>query len=128
MQLNLVILLALSATAAYSQSSCDDQAACEEAARANPRSSLAHFRLGEICFALGDLQSAANHFHNAIAADQDPKWTVVWSHLNLGKIFDAVDTRNRALNEYRKALQTGDNTRGALDEATKYLAEPFRRP
>jgi len=39
----------------------------------------------------------------------------------LGKIFDATNQRERALNEYRRALRTLDNTRGALDEARKYI-------
>jgi hypothetical protein len=33
--------------------------------------------------------------------------------------------RERATNEYRQALQTNDNTQGALDEARKYLQKPF---
>ena len=46
-----------------------------------------------------------------------PKWTEVWAHIYLGKIFDISDQRDRALNEYRQALRTKDNTQGALEEA-----------
>ena len=35
----------------------------------------------------------------------------------LGKIFDTTGQRERAVNEYRQAIQTGDPTQGALDEA-----------
>jgi hypothetical protein len=45
----------------------------------------------------------------------------------LGKIFDMTGQRERAVNEYRQALQTQDNTLGAMDEARKYLASPFLR-
>jgi hypothetical protein len=34
---------------------------------------------------------------------------------------------HNALREYRKALQTNDNTHAALDEARLYLAKPFER-
>ena len=53
--------------------------------------------------------------------DLDPKWTEVWAHINLGKIFDITDQRDRAVNEYRQALRTKDNTQGALEEAGKYI-------
>ena len=60
-------------------------------------------------------QAAANSFRDCLRGDNDPKWTEVWSHLNLGKIFDVAGQRERALNEYRLAIQTKDNTRGALE-------------
>jgi exonuclease VII small subunit len=47
--------------------------------------------------------------------------------LQLGKIFDTTGQRERAVNEYRQALQTNDNTQGALDEARKYMQKPFER-
>jgi len=31
------------------------------------------------------------------------------------------------VNEYRLAVQTNDNTQGALNEARKYLTQPFKR-
>jgi hypothetical protein len=55
----------------------------------------------------------------------DPKWTDVWSHLMLGKIFDVTGQRDRALNEYQRALQTNDNTQGAMDEASEYVKKPY---
>ena len=33
--------------------------------------------------------------------------------------------RDRALNEYQKALQTNDNTQGALDLANKYTQKAY---
>jgi Tfp pilus assembly protein PilF len=81
-----------------------------------------------VYFLQGTFQSAANEFRAALAGDLDPKWTEVWSHINLGKIFDITDQRERALNEYRQALRTKDNTQGALEEAQKYVAEKYVRP
>jgi hypothetical protein len=50
----------------------------------------------------------------------------IWSHVNLGKIYDVTNQRDRALNEYRKAMDTKDNTRDALAEATTYIEAPYR--
>jgi Tfp pilus assembly protein PilF len=80
--------------------------------------------MGEIYFQQGNLQPAANQFRNVLAGDLDPKRIEVWSHLNLGKIFDASGQRERAINEYRQAQRTKDNTQGALDEAAIYLEPP----
>jgi TonB family protein len=85
-------------------------------------SSLTHYQFGETLLAQGDLQSAANEFREALSGDLQPRWTEVWSHINLGKIFDDTKQRDRAINEYRLAIRTHDNTRGALDEAARYLA------
>jgi len=90
-------------------------------------SSLAHYRVAEVFFQQGNYQSAANEFREAINGDEDPKWTVVWSHINLGKIFDVTGQRERALNEYTKALRTKDNTQGALEEAARFQQKPYQR-
>jgi tetratricopeptide (TPR) repeat protein len=94
----------------------------------NKDSSLAHYRIAEVFFQQRNYQAAANAYRDALNGDGDPKWTEVWCHLQLGKIFDMTGQRERAVNEYRQALQTQDNTQGALDEARKYLQSPFSRP
>jgi tetratricopeptide (TPR) repeat protein len=99
----------------------------QKALEVNPISSLAHYRVGETFFLMGNYQSAANSFREALNGDQEPAWTVVWSHINLGKIFDITQQRERARNEYQQALRTKDNTQGALEEAAKYLQEPYQR-
>ena len=90
-------------------------------------SSLAHYRMGETFFEQRNYQSAANAFREAINGDRSPIWTLVWSRISLGKIFDITGQRERAVNEYRRALETNDNTGDALDEARKYLREQFKR-
>ncbi|MBV9939219.1 MAG: hypothetical protein JO150_12005, partial [Acidobacteriaceae bacterium] len=56
-----------------------------------------------------------------------PKWTEVWSHVNLGKIFDVSGQRDRAVNEYKLAIRTHDNTGGAQDEAGRYSTKPYEQ-
>ena len=94
---------------------------------ANKNSSLAHYRIAEVFYLQRNYQAAANAYRESLNGDGEPKWTEVWSHIQLGKIFDVTGQRERALNEYRQAIQTNDNTQGALEEARKYLQEPFKR-
>jgi aminopeptidase N len=94
----------------------------------NKNSSLAHYRIAEVFFFQRNYQSSANAYRAALDGDGDPRWTEVWSRLQLGKIFDITGQRERAVGQYRQALQTNDNTFGALEEARKYLAKAYERP
>jgi tetratricopeptide (TPR) repeat protein len=99
----------------------------QRALEVNRISSLAHYRVAEIFFLQGNWQSAANEFREVINGDLEPAWTEVWSHINLGKIFDVTQQRERAINEYTQAIRTKDNTQGAQEEAAKYMKEPYQR-
>ena len=91
----------------------------------NKNSSLAHYRIAEVFFLQHNYQSAANAYRDCLNGDGEPRWTEVWSHIQLGKIFDITGQRERATNEYRQALQTNDDTSGAQAEARKYLQAPY---
>jgi hypothetical protein len=82
-----------------------------------PNRALANFRMGEAFFYQKNYQASANAFREALATVPEPseKWTEVWGHIYLGKIFDLLGQRERALNEYSKARQTNDNVGGAQD-------------
>src|ERR1700761_321084 len=99
----------------------------QKALDANKNSSLAAYRIGEIFFMQRNYQSAANSFRDAQRGDGDPKWTEVWSHIELGYIFDVTGQRDRAVNEYRLAVQTNDNTQGAVNEARARMQKPYKR-
>ena len=94
---------------------------------ANKNSSLAHYRVAEVFFLQRNYQAAANAYRECLNGDGEPRWTEVWSHIQLGKIFDITGQRERAVNEYRQALQTNDNTQGAEDEARRYIQKPYER-
>ena len=53
---------------------------------------------------------------------------LVCTNPQIRKIFDITGQRERAINEYRQAIQTNDDTFGALEEARKYMAKAFERP
>lgn len=99
----------------------------QKALEVNRASSLAHYRIAEVFFLQNNYQAAANEFRETLNGDLQPKWTEVWSHINLGKIFDITSQRDRAVNEYKQALRTKDNTQGALEEASKHIQKPYER-
>jgi tetratricopeptide (TPR) repeat protein len=92
-----------------------------------PGRPLANFRMGEAFFYQKNYQAAANSFRESLQAVPEPseKWTEVWSHIYLGKIFDLLGQRERAVNEYSKAKQTNDDTGGAQLEAERYLKKAY---
>jgi tetratricopeptide (TPR) repeat protein len=99
----------------------------QKALDSNKNSSLATYRIGEVFFLQRNYQSAANSFRDALRGDDDPRWTEVWSHIHLGYIFDLTGQRDRAVNEYRLAVQTNDNTQGAINEARARMQTPYKR-
>jgi len=100
----------------------------KKALDANPQSSLASYRIGEILFSQHNYQASVNSYRDALRGDDEPRWTEVWSHIQIGKIFDLTGQRDRAVNEYRLAVQTNDNTQGAVNEARLYLQKPYTAP
>jgi hypothetical protein len=99
----------------------------QKALAQNRGSSLANYRLAEVFMTQRNYQSAANSFRDSLRGDDDPKWTEVWSHVNLGRIFDLTGQRERAVNEYRQAIQTNDNTQGAINEARALMQKPYKQ-
>ena len=97
----------------------------QKALDAQPTNSLAHFRMGEAMFYQKNYQAAANAFRAALGGDADPKWTEVWSHIYIAKIYDLLGQRERAVNEYSKAQHLKDDTGGAQAEAERYLKKPY---
>jgi tetratricopeptide (TPR) repeat protein len=92
-----------------------------------PNRPLANFRMGEAFFYQKNYQAAANAFRDAgqTVPEASEKWTEVWSHIYLGKIFDLLGQRARAVNEYSKAKQTNDDTGGAQQVAEQCLKKPY---
>jgi tetratricopeptide (TPR) repeat protein len=99
----------------------------QDAIDRDANNSLASFRMGEALFELGNTTPASTNFRAALNGDLKPKWVEVWAYINMGKIFDIRGDRDRARNEYQKAISTGDDAYGAQAVAQKYLAQAFRR-
>src|SRR6267143_2046142 len=92
-----------------------------------PNRPLANFRMGEAFFYQKNYQASANAFREALQTVPEPaeKWTEVWGHLYLGKIFDLLGQRARAVHEYSKAKQTNDDTGGAQQVAEQLLKKAY---
>jgi len=88
---------------------------------------LAQFRMGEAFFYQRNYAAPAQSFRDALegSTDSNTRWTEVWSHIYLGRIYDITNDRTRAVNEYSKAKQTGDDTGGAQAEAEKSLKKAY---
>ncbi|MEE8349609.1 MAG: M1 family aminopeptidase [Acidobacteriota bacterium] len=100
----------------------------EKAKELNLRSSLAHFRLGEVFFEQQNLSTAANSFRDTLNGDLKPDWIETWTHIYLAKIYDILGQRQRAMAEYQKAINTRNDYNGAQAEAQKYLEEAYTKP
>jgi hypothetical protein len=105
----------------------DAVAQYQKALAIQPNRPLANFRMGEAFFFEKNYQAAANAFREALQTVPEPseKWTEVWSHIYLGKIFDLLGQRERAVNEYSKAKQTNDDTGTAQQVAESFLKKPY---
>lgn len=99
----------------------------QQALSVSPMNALADFRMGEAFFYQKNYSVSAQAFRDCLDAITDPttNWTTVWSHIYLGKIYDISGDRARAVNEYSKAKQTGDNTGNAQGEAEKWLKKAY---
>jgi tetratricopeptide (TPR) repeat protein len=105
----------------------DAVAQYQRALSIQPNRPLGNFRMGEAFFYQKNYQAAANAFREALQSVPEPseKWTEVWSHIYLGKIFDLLGQRERAVNEYSKAKQTNDDTGGAQQIAEGFLKKAY---
>ncbi len=105
----------------------DAVAQYQRALSIQPNRPLANFRMGEAFFYQKNYQAAANAFRESLQTvpESSEKWTEVWSHIYLGKIFDLLGQRERAVNEYSKAKQTNDDTGGAQQAAEGFLKKAY---
>jgi hypothetical protein len=96
--------------------------------KSTSRSSLAMYCIAESLLEKHDYQASVNAYRDSLAGDGNPVWTNVWDHIQIGKIFDITSQRERAVAQYRLAIETGDNTDGAIKQARELLEHPFEWP
>lgn len=72
----------------------------------------------------GDMESAANDFHETIRLTQDPR-LLAWSHIYLGRIADVEEQRPDALAEYKTAMTVRDGQTDTLEAAQRGLQQPY---
>ena len=90
-----------------------------------PTNSLAHFRMAEAMFYQKNYQAAANAFRAALGGDLDPKWMEVWGHIYMGKIYDVLGQRERAVNEYSSRSTPMTTLRAPRKKSVKFMKKPY---
>jgi hypothetical protein len=109
-------------------SGCDQEEglpAYQDELKSYPHSSLASYCMAELLLQQREYQASVNAFRDSLRGDGYPEWTKVWSHIQIGKIFDITQQRERAVAQYQLAIQSGDNTEGAIEQARELLEHPF---
>jgi tetratricopeptide (TPR) repeat protein len=96
--------------------------------KSTPRSSLARYCIAEFLLEKHAYQASVDAYRDSLAGDGNPVWTKAWSHIQIGKIFDLTRQRERAVAQYQLAIETGDNTDGAVNQARELLEHPFEWP
>ncbi len=90
-------------------------------------SSLANYKIALSLYKMGNYDSALDSFRLAVDGDGNPPWVITMSNLYIGMIYDILGQRERAIAQYKKVLNSKDNSHGAITLASKYLKEPFKK-
>ncbi|HXB62189.1 MAG TPA: tetratricopeptide repeat protein [Acidobacteriaceae bacterium] len=93
----------------------------------DPDAARAHFMMARIETHEGLMDDAQSSFQQTIALSNDPR-TTAWSHIYLGRIYDIQQQRDKALAEYRAALDSRDGRSDTKAAAEKGLSQPFSVP
>jgi aminopeptidase N len=103
----------------------DAQRQLEEALKLNRSSSWIYYHLGLLYLEQQNYQLALDNFQAALDGDVTPSWIEAWARIKRGNAYDAQGDRNRAVNEYNKAVQTGITYDNAPQAARAFLATPY---
>jgi aminopeptidase N len=97
----------------------------EEALKLDKSNSWIYYHLGLLYLEQQNYQLALDNFQAALDGNMKPSWIEVWARIKRGNAYDAQGFRERAVNEYQRAAQTGityDNAQGVVKQ---YLGTPY---
>jgi len=98
----------------------------EGALKLDRNNAWVYYNLGLLFMEQRNWQLALDNFDLAASRDLiTPEWIEVWAHIKRGNAYDARGDRPRAVAEYNKAVQTGNNYDNAQAAAKKFIATPF---
>lgn len=97
----------------------------QAAIKLNRANSWAWYNLGLVYMTQRNWNKALDAFEQALSGNLRPSWVEVWSYIYRGNSWDAIGQRERAVSEYNKAINNGNNYDNAQATAQGYLAEPF---
>jgi tetratricopeptide (TPR) repeat protein len=107
----------------------DGAAALAKTALADPKAdhAQAHYVMARINLMQRQPGAAIDDFEATLKTSRDPR-TMAWSHIYLGRLYDVMPDRQKALSEYQAALTVRDGRPDTKAAAEKGLKEPFTAP
>ena len=99
----------------------------QDALAANEDPGRCYFVLARAASMSGNMQDAKDDFVKAASSSKDPR-VVAWSHIYLGRILDLQDDREAAVEQYKAALNAGDNSPDTHSAAERGLKSPYEPP
>ena len=87
----------------------------------------AHYVMARVNLMQSDPDAAIEDFEQTLQLSKDPR-TLAWSHIYLGRLYDVIPDRQKALAEYQAALTVRDSRPDTKAAAEKGLKQPFTNP
>lgn len=101
----------------------------EKQLAANPSDTEAQYMMARLKLLGGEPQDAFDRFQKIVATGKDAR-TVAWSHVYLGRLYDAQQNpdRSKAVAEYKAALNTPGAQSDVRAAAEQGIKQPFAAP
>jgi len=101
----------------------------EKQLAANPADAEAQYMIARLKLLQGDPQGAFDRFQKIVATGKDAR-TVAWSHVYLGRLYDAQQNpdRTKAVAEYTAALNMPGAQADVRAAAKQGIQQPFAAP
>ncbi|MCA1632551.1 MAG: tetratricopeptide repeat protein [Acidobacteria bacterium] len=97
----------------------------EEALKLDKSNSWVYYNLGLIYLEQRNYDPAIDNFKAALTGTLRPSWIEAWAHIKMGNAYDAKGDRPRAVNEYKKAVESGIDFDNAQKTANNYIETPY---
>jgi aminopeptidase N len=97
----------------------------EAALKLDRSNSWVYYNLGLLFLEQRNWQQALDNLDASLSGNLRPAWIEVWAHIKRGNAYDAKGERERAVGEYKKAVQSGIDYDNAQAVAKRYLATPY---
>ncbi|HYE13315.1 MAG TPA: M1 family aminopeptidase [Pyrinomonadaceae bacterium] len=97
----------------------------EEALKMDKSNSWVYYNLGLIYLEQRNYDPAIDNFKAALDGNLRPAWIEAWAHIKMGNAYDAKGDRARAVNEYKKAVESEIEFDNAQKVAKQFLETPY---
>ncbi len=97
----------------------------EEALKLDKSNSWVYYNLGLIYLEQRNYDPAIDNFKAALTGNLRPSWIEAWAHIKMGNAYDAKGDRARAVNEYKKAVESGIDFDNSQKAAKAFIETPY---